>query len=110
MGLFALTAFIIKQRTREIGIRKLLGANLKTITTLIGRDFLLLVFLATLISIPISWWAVNQWLQDFAYKASLDWWIYASAGIIVLIIAIVTVSFQTVKAAMQNPVDSLRTE
>lgn len=110
MGLFALTAFIIKQRNREIGIRKVLGANVESITALIGKDFLLLVFLATLISIPISWWAMNQWLQEFAYQTSIGWWVYASAAILVLLIALATVSIQTIKAALQNPVESLRTE
>jgi putative ABC transport system permease protein len=110
MGLFALTAFMIKHRNREIGIRKVLGANVKTITVLIGRDFLILVLIATLIAIPVGWWAMSRWLQDFAYQTSIEWWVYASAAIIVLLIAIVTVSFQTIRAALQNPVKSLRTE
>ncbi len=110
MGLFALTAFIIKQRNREIGIRKVLGADVKTITALVGKSFLLLVFLATLISIPISWWAMNQWLQDFAYQSNIEWWVYAATAIVVLIIALITVSIQTIKVATANPVKSLRTE
>lgn len=110
MGLFALTAFIIKQRNREIGIRKVLGANIKTITKLIGKDFLLLVLFATLISIPIGWWAMDQWLQDFAYKTTIEWWVYATAAIVVLLIALATVSIQTIKAALKSPVNSLKTE
>jgi putative ABC transport system permease protein len=110
MGLFALTAFIIKQRNREIGIRKVLGADVKTITALVGKSFLLLVFLATLISIPISWWAMNQWLQDFAYQTNIEWWVYAATAIVVLFIALITVSIQTIKVATANPVKSLRTE
>ncbi|UJH90987.1 FtsX-like permease family protein [Antarcticibacterium sp. 1MA-6-2] len=110
MGLFALTAFIIKQRNKEIGIRKVLGANTRNITALIGKDFLLLVLVASFIAIPVGWWAMDIWLQDFAYQTTIDWWVYAAAPIIVLIVALVTVSFQTIKAALQNPVKSLRTE
>ena len=110
MGLFALTAFIIKQRNKEIGIRKVLGANVKSITALIGKDFLVLVLIASIVAIPLGWWAMDIWLQDFAYQTSIEWWVYAAAASLVLIIALVTVSFQTIKAALQNPVKSLRTE
>ncbi|WP_037320687.1 ABC transporter permease [Salegentibacter sp. Hel_I_6] len=110
MGLFALTAFIIQQRNREIGIRKVLGANIKSITALISKDFLLLVFIATLISIPLSWWFMKQWLNDFAYQTSNDWWIYAGSAVLVLLIALITVSIQTINAATANPVKSLKTE
>ncbi|MBZ9629722.1 ABC transporter permease [Salegentibacter sp. LM13S] len=110
MGLFALTAFIIKQRNKEIGIRKVLGANVKTITALIGKDFLVLVCIASLISIPISAWALNKWLNDFAYQTSIEWWAYAGVTIVVILLALITVSIQTVHAAASKPVKSLRTE
>lgn len=110
MGLFALTAFMIKHRNKEIGIRKVLGANIRNITALVGRDFLLLVFIASLIAIPLGWWAMDIWLQDFAYQTTIEWWVYVSAAMMVVLIALATVSFQTIKAATANPVDSLRTE
>ncbi|WP_300439103.1 ABC transporter permease [Christiangramia sp.] len=110
MGLFALTAFMIRQRNKEIGIRKVLGANIKDLTALLGRDFLILVFIASLIAIPIGYWALNEWLQDFAYRTTIQWWIFVTAASTVFLIALSIVSFQTVKTALQNPVKSLRTE
>jgi putative ABC transport system permease protein len=110
LGLFGLAAFSAEQRRKEIGIRKVLGANVSGIVQLLSKDFLKLVFIAILISTPIAWWVMNKWLQAFAYKIDLGWWMFATAGIIAIAIALVTVSFQAIKAAVANPVKSLRTE
>jgi putative ABC transport system permease protein len=110
LGLFGLAAFSAEQRRKEIGIRKVLGANASGIVQLLSKDFLKLVFIAILISTPIAWWVMNKWLQAFAYKIDLGWWMFATAGIIAIAIALVTVSFQAIKAAVANPVKSLRTE
>jgi len=110
MGLFALTAFTIKQRNKEIGIRKVLGAEVPNIVGLITKDFLVLVFTAILIAIPLGWYAMNKWLENFAYKTELSWWIFMASGLIVLGIAILTVGIKTIRTAMANPVESLRTE
>ena len=110
MGLFALTAFTIKQRNKEIGIRKVLGAEVPNIVALITKDFLVLVLGAILIAIPLGWYAMNKWLDNFAYKTELSWWMFMTSALIVLIIAILTVGLKTIKTAMSNPVNSLRTE
>lgn len=110
LGLFGLSAFAAEQRTKEIGIRKVLGAKIFQITTLLSRDFLKLVAIALLIASPVAWWAMNKWLQEFAYRVDISWWMFAAAGVISIIIAIVTVSFQAIKAAIANPVRSLRSE
>jgi putative ABC transport system permease protein len=110
LGLFGLAAFSAEQRRKEIGIRKVLGANVSGIVQLLSKDFLKLVLIAILISTPIAWWAMNKWLQAFAYKVDLSWWMFATAGIIAIAIAMITVSFQAIKAAIANPVRSLRTE
>lgn len=110
MGLFALTTFMLKQRIKEIGIRKVLGAKIPNIVALINKDFLMLVGLASLISIPIGWYVMDQWLENFAYKTELDWWIFALSSALVLLISFLTVSLKTIKTAMNNPVKSLRTE
>jgi predicted permease len=110
MGLFGLAAYTASQRTKEIGIRKVLGAGVPHLVSLLSRDFVVLVFLATLIATPIAGWAMHQWLQDFAYQTTIPWWIYASAGAGAVIIALVTVSFQAIRAATANPVESLRSE
>lgn len=110
LGLFGLAAFTAEQRTKEIGIRKVLGASVAGITTLLSQEFLKLVLIATLIASPIAWYAMNKWLQDFAYRISIEWWIFALAGGITVLIAFITVSFQSVKAAIANPVKSLRSE
>ncbi|SDF73922.1 putative ABC transport system permease protein [Mucilaginibacter pineti] len=110
LGLFALSAFLAEQRSKEIGIRKVLGASVQGITTLLSVDFIKLVLLAILIASPIAWWAMHKWLRDFAYRVAISWWMFAIAGLGVILIAVVTVSFQSIKAAMANPVKSLRSE
>jgi putative ABC transport system permease protein len=110
MGLFALAAFSAEQRTKEIGIRKVLGATALNIVGLLSRNFLGLVFISSLIAIPIAWWAMNSWLKDFPYRVAMSWWIFGIAIIVALAIALLTVSFQSVKAARANPVKSLRAE
>jgi putative ABC transport system permease protein len=110
LGLFGLSAFAISQRIKEIGIRKVLGANIRTIVSLLSKDFLVLVAISALIAFPVAWYAMSKWLQDFAYRISMPWWIFIMAGIVAALIALVTISFQAVKAAVANPVKSLRTE
>ena len=110
MGLFGLAAFSAEQRTKEIGIRKVLGASVFNIITLLSRNFLLLVLLASLIAFPLAWWALNSWLENFPYRVNISWWVFGIAVVAALFIAFVTVSFQSLKAATVNPVKSLRTE
>ncbi|HKR05925.1 MAG TPA: FtsX-like permease family protein, partial [Bacteroidia bacterium] len=110
LGLFGLTAFTVKQRFREIGIRKVLGANVSGIVRLLSKDLLRLVCISILIGSPLAWLSVNMWLQDFAYRISISWWTFAFAGGIAIVIAFLTVSFQSLQAAIANPVKSLRTE
>lgn len=110
LGLFGLATFSAEQRMKEIGIRKVLGASVTAIVGLLSKDFLKLVAIAILIASPIAWWATNKWLQDFAYRVNISWWIFGMAAVIALLIAWVTTSFHAIKAAMANPVKSLRTE
>ena len=110
LGLFGLSAFLIERRIKEIGIRKVLGASVVNITSLLSWDFLKLVFIAFVIASPIGWYSMNRWLQNFQYKVNIDWWVFALAGLVAMVIAVVTVSFQSVKAALMNPVKSLRSE
>lgn len=110
MGLFALATFSAEQRTKEIGIRKVLGANVFNIVGLLSKNFLIMVGIAALIAFPVSWWAMNSWLEDFPYRIAISWWVFGIAIIAALGIALLTVSFQSVKAALANPVKSLRTE
>ncbi len=110
LGLFGLAAYAAEQRVREIGIRKVLGADVSTLVTLLSRDFVRLVILAIFIATPLAWWAVSRWLQGFAYRQNIPWWMMASAIAGALAIAFLTVSFQAVKAALANPVESLRSE
>jgi len=110
LGLFGLSAFVIEQRTKEIGIRKVLGASVQSVLLLVSKEFLLLVGIAFIISVPVTWWAMHVWLQDFAYRINISWWVFVVAGIVAILIALLTVSFQAVKAAIANPVKSLRTE
>ncbi len=110
LGLFGLAAFTTVQRTKEIGIRKVLGASLSNITLLVSKDFIQLVSIAILIAAPVAWLAGSKWLQSFAYRISMQWWMFVIAGIIAVAIAVLTVSYHAVKAALANPVKSLRTE
>ena len=111
LGLFGLAAYAAEQRTKEIGIRKVLGANVSLIVAMLSRDFIKLVCIAILISSPIAWWLINKlFLQNFAYRTSIQWWMFAVAGLTAIIIAFVTISFQSIKAAVANPVKSLRSE
>jgi putative ABC transport system permease protein len=110
MGISALAFFTAQLRTKEIGIRKANGAKTNQIVQMLNRDFTIWVLVAFLIASPISWYAMNQWLQNFAYKTALSWWIFALAGVIALGIALLTVSWQSWRAARRNPVESLRYE
>jgi putative ABC transport system permease protein len=110
LGLFGLAAFTTVQRTKEIGIRRVLGANIANIIMLVTRNFLLLVGVAILIAIPLAWYAGNKWLQDFAYRINISGWVFIIAALIALVIAFASLSFQAIKAAVANPVKSLRTE
>jgi len=110
LGLFGLSAFVIEQRTKEIGIRKVLGASVQNVLLLVSKDFLLLVGIAFLISVPVTWWAMHNWLQDFAYRINIQWWVFILAGFVAILISIITISFQAIKAAIANPVKSLRSE
>jgi putative ABC transport system permease protein len=110
LGLFGLSAFTAEQRTREIGIRKVLGANTSGIVTMLSKDFLKIVLVAIAIGSPIAFYFMNQWLQDFAYRIHIQWWIFVLTGIAALLIAFLTVSFQAIKAAIANPVSSLRSD
>lgn len=110
LGLFALAAFATERRTKEIGIRKVLGASVSNIVGLLSKEFLQLVGIAFLVAAPIAWWAMNRWLQDFAYRVDLEWWVFVLAGGLAGIIAFMTVSFQSVKAALANPVEALKRE
>ena len=110
LGLFALTAFTAEQRTKEIGIRKVLGASVSSIVVLLSKEFGKLVLIAFVLSTPIAWWCVNKWLEDYQYKVEIGWTVFVLAGIIALAIAWITMSFQSIKAALSNPVKSLRNE
>ena len=110
LGLFGLVTYAAEQRTKEIGIRKVLGANVANIVTMISKDFLKLVLIASVIAFPVAWWAMNKWLQDFAYRVNISWWVFALAACIAMLIALITIGFQSIKAAVANPVRSLRTE
>lgn len=110
LGLFGLVTYAAEQRMKEIGIRKVLGASAITIVAMISKDFLKLVIIAAAIALPVAWWAMNKWLEDFAYRTNISWWVFLAAGLTALMIALVTISFQSIKAAIMNPVKSLRTE
>jgi putative ABC transport system permease protein len=110
MGLFGLAAFSAEQRTKEIGIRKVLGASVISIVTMLSKNFLKPVLIASVIAFPIGWWMMTEWLQDFPYRVNISWGVFGIAAIAALVIALMTVSFQTIKAALSNPVKSLRSE
>lgn len=110
LGLLGLATYAAEQRTKEIGIRKVLGASIGNIAGMLSKDFVKLVVIAAVITFPVAWWAMHRWLQDFAFRITINWWIFLVAGLIALFIALLTVSFQSIKAALSNPIKSLRTE
>ena len=110
LGLFGLATFTAQTKTKEIGIRKVLGASVMSITALLSKDFLKLVLIAFVLAAPLAWYFMSTWLKDFAYKTDLHWWIFAIAGIGSMLIALVTVSYQAIRAALMNPVKSLKSE
>ena len=110
LGLFGLSSFIITQRIKEIGIRKILGSSIGEIVRVLSVDFLKLVLIASIIALPVAGYAMHTWLQDFAYRISMAWWVFLMAAVMALLIAFITISFQAIKAALANPVKSLRTE
>ena len=110
IGLFAISLLVVSQRQKEIGIRKVVGASVSTITVLLTKDFLKLVGIAFIIATPIAWYATSQWLQNYVYRTDLSIWLFLAAGVIALVIAVLTISFRTIQAALKNPVESLKTE
>lgn len=110
LGLLGLMAFVVSQRTKEIGIRKVLGASVLNITAMLSADLLRLVLIAIVIACPVAWYFMHHWLQDFAYRISLSWYLFAVACIATIVITLATISFQAIKAAVANPVRSLRSE
>jgi putative ABC transport system permease protein len=110
LGLFGLCAYIAERRTKEIGVRKVLGASVQSVVVLLSKEFVRLTLIAAFIAFPVAWWAMNKWLQDFAFRINIGWDVFLIAGLCTLLVALVTVSFQAVKAALANPVKSLRTE
>ena len=110
LGLFGLATYIAESRIKEIGVRKVLGASVASITLLLSKDFLKLVVVAILIASAIAWFLMNKWLKDYDYHINVSWWMFFAAGSLAIIIALITVSFQAIKAAIANPVKSLRTE
>jgi putative ABC transport system permease protein len=110
LGLFGLAAFTAQKRRKEIGIRKVIGASVSNITTMLSKDFLILIGIALLIAFPVSWWLMNNWLQSFAYRISISYTVFLIAGVSIVLITLCTISFQSIKAAVTNPVKSLRTE
>jgi putative ABC transport system permease protein len=110
LGLFGLAAYTAERRTKEIGIRKVLGASVTGITSLLSKDFLQLVLISSVIAFPVAWWAMHSWLLDYEYRITISWWVFVLAGLVALFIAFFTISFQSIRAALANPVKSLRTE
>ena len=110
LGLFGLSIFIVERRIKEIGIRKVLGASIPNIIGLLSTGFLKLVLISALSASPLAWYFRHQWLQNFAYRINIEWWVFIAAGLIAILIAFLTISFRALKAAIVNPVKSLRTE
>jgi len=110
LGLFGLATYMAQNRTKEIGIRKVLGASVQSITALLSKDFLKLVLISFLIASPVAWWVMHEWLASYSYRVNIHWWVFAAAGFMSAAIAFITVSFQSIKAAVANPVKSLRSE
>jgi putative ABC transport system permease protein len=110
LGLFGLASYSAERRVKEVGIRKVLGASVQNIVAMLSKDFLKYVLIAALIAWPLAWFSIYKWLQDYAYRISISWWIFLLAVLIAIVIALATISFQAIKAAIANPVKSLRTE
>jgi ABC-type antimicrobial peptide transport system permease subunit len=110
LGLFGLASFVTEQRTKEIGVRKVLGASVFNLWRLLSKEFVMLVTIALFISIPVAYYFMNNWLQDYEYRTEISWWIFAVAGISALLVTLFTVSFQAIRSALMNPVKSLRSE
>jgi ABC-type antimicrobial peptide transport system permease subunit len=110
LGLYGLASFMAVQRIKEVGIRKVLGATAGNIVYLFSKEFIILISIAFLIATPLAWYFMNKWLQDYAYRINISWWLFAAGGLAAIIIALATISFQAIKAAVANPVKSLRTE
>src|SRR5690606_12057993 len=110
LGLYGLATFSAEQRLKEIGIRKVMGASVAGILGMLSKDFIRLVGIAFIIASPIAWYAMNRWLEDFAYRIDIEWWMFAVAGVVAVAIALLTVGFQAIRASVANPVESLRSE
>ena len=110
LGLFGLATFTAEQRIKEIGVRKVLGATMPNIFSLLSTNFLKPVAIAMFVAFPVAWYLMNDWLQDFAYKIDIEWWMFAVAGVLTIAIALLTVSYQSIRSALSNPIKSLRTE
>jgi putative ABC transport system permease protein len=110
LGLFGLSAYAAQQRIKEIGVRKVLGASVANIVFVLSKDFIKLSAIAILIAFPVAWWAMNHWLQNYQYRVNIEWWVFVITGIATVLLALLTISFQSIKAAVANPVKSLRTE
>lgn len=110
LGLFGLAAFTAQRRKKEIGIRKVMGASTRSLALLLSKDFVKLVIISLLIASPIAWYFLNRWLEGFAYRVNIGWWIFPLTAVITIGISFITVSFQTIRSAIANPVENLRTE
>jgi putative ABC transport system permease protein len=110
LGLFALSVYTAERRRKEIGVRKVLGASVRSVVQLLTREFVKLVLLAAVIAYPIARWFMDKWLQDYAYRVEIRWWVFALAALLSILIAVFTISFQAIEAAVANPVRSLRNE
>ena len=110
LGLFGLATYMAENRIKEIGVRKVLGASVAGIAALLSKDFLKLVIISFVLAVPIAWWAMYSWLQDYSFRVTIQWWVFAMAGLLSMLIAVITVSYQAIRAAIANPVKSLRTE
>ncbi len=110
LGLFGLATYMAENRVKEIGVRKVLGASVPSITFLLSKDFIILVFISLIIASPVAWWLMHNWLQEFPYRVNIEWWVFVLAGVLSILIALLTVSYESIKASLANPVKSLRTE